>query len=280
MHFMMADNVQQVTYTAEQFAPLFAAEDHHFWFRSRNRCIAAALRSLSDFASIQEVLEVGCGTGVVLAQLQKLFPRGRVVGMDLFEEGLKFARKRFSGTLIQGDIFQYSFNQSFDLIGAFDVIEHLDEDEKIIERFRQQLRPGGHLILTVPAHQSLWSYFDEVAHHRRRYAVSELERKLAAAGFSGIYVTPFMSALFPLMWIKRRLVGERADKLSKADGKDRQAAAESDLQINPLMNLLMNLLLRPEAFLIAHGRRVPFGTSLLAIASRSENSVNAPSYAK
>src|SRR5438477_1825516 len=108
---MERDAASRATYTAEQFAPLFAAEDRHFWFRSRNRCIAVALRSLPEFATIREVLEVGCGTGVVLAELQRLFPAARVIGMDLFEEGLKFARQRFQGTLIQGDVFQHSFEQ-------------------------------------------------------------------------------------------------------------------------------------------------------------------------
>src|SRR5690349_11952219 len=108
MLFMGHDALsERTTYTAEQFAPLFAAEDQHFWFRSRNRCIDAALRSLSDFSSIREVLEVGCGTGVVLAQLQRLFPNGRIIGMDLFDEGLKFARQRFKGALIQGDVLQH-----------------------------------------------------------------------------------------------------------------------------------------------------------------------------
>lgn len=280
MLFMEHDATgRQATYTAEQFAPLFAAEDRHFWFRSRNRCLEAALRSVPDFTSIREVLEVGCGTGVVLAQLQRLFPNGRIIGMDLFDEGLKFARQRFKGTLIQGDVFQYSFDRSFDLIGAFDVIEHLDEDEKILRRFYEQLRPGGHLIITVPAHQSLWSYFDEVAHHRRRYAVADLERKLADAGFSRIYVTQFMSALFPLMWIKRRLLGEKATKLSEADAHQRQAAVESDLKINPLVNWFMDLLLWPEAFFVSRHWRIPLGTSLLALATRPEKPVNSISHA-
>ena len=280
MLFMEHDATgRQATYTAEQFAPLFAAEDRHFWFRSRNRCLEAALRSVPDFTSIREVLEVGCGTGVVLAQLQRLFPNGRIIGMDLFDEGLKFARQRFKGTLIQGDVFQYSFDRSFDLIGAFDVIEHLDEDEKILRRFYEQLRPGGHLIITVPAHQSLWSYFDEVAHHRRRYAVADLERKLADAGFSRIYVTQFMSALFPLMWIKRRLLGEKATKLSEADAHRRQAAVESDLKINPLVNWFMDLLLWPEAFFVSRHWRIPLGTSLLALATRPEKPVNSISHA-
>jgi SAM-dependent methyltransferase len=269
----------RATYTAEQFAPLFAAEDRHFWFRSRNRCIEAALRSVSDFTSIREVLEVGCGTGVVLAQLQRLFPNGRIIGMDLFDEGLKFARQRFKGTLIQADIFQHTFGNSFDLIGAFDVIEHLDEDEKILRRFHEQLRSGGHLVITVPAHQSLWSYFDEVAHHRRRYAARDLRRKLADAGFCGIYVTQFMSALFPLMWIKRRLVGEKATKLCEADAHRLQAAVESDLKINPMINWFTDLLLRPEAFFVSRHWRIPLGTSLLALAVRPEKSANSSSHA-
>lgn len=276
---MERETTGTATYTAEQFAPLFAAEDRHFWFRSRNRCIAAGLRSLPDFAAIREVLEVGCGTGVVLAELQRLFPAGRVIGMDLFAEGLKFARQRFQGPLVQGDVFQYSFEQPFDLIGAFDVIEHLDDDEKILRRLWQQIRPGGHLIITVPAHQSLWSYFDEVAHHRRRYASAELRHKLAAAGFTEIYVTQFMAALFPIMWIKRRLLGEVATQLAHADPKQRQAAVESDLQVHPLVNWLFEMMLAPEAFFIARRFTLPFGSSLLAIATRPAETVNPSAHA-
>ncbi len=106
----MVPEALRPSYRADSFAPLFSAEDRHFWFRSRNRCISNALRSLPDFSSIHEVLEVGCGTGVVLAQLQRLFPNGTVTGMDLFEEGLNFARQRFQGKLIQGDIFKHAFH--------------------------------------------------------------------------------------------------------------------------------------------------------------------------
>jgi len=265
---MERDAATHATYTAEQFAPLFAAEDRHFWFRSRNRCIAAGLRSLPQFAAIRDVLEVGCGNGVVLAELQRLFPGGKVIGMDLFEEGLKFARQRFHGTLIQGDVFQHTFAEPFDLIGAFDVIEHLDDDERILRRFWQQIRPGGHLMITVPAHQGLWSYFDDVAHHRRRYAPAGLESKLVSAGFTELYVTQFMAALFPPMWLKRRLLGEGAAKLSRANPQQRQAAVESDLKIHPLVNWMFELWLRPEVFFISRRWRLPLGTSLLALARR------------
>jgi SAM-dependent methyltransferase len=89
---MERDAGSGATYSAEQFAPLFVAEDRQFWFRSRNRCIGAVLRLLPEFSAIRDVLEVGCGTGVVLAELQPLFPAGRVIGMDLFE-GMSRSRK-------------------------------------------------------------------------------------------------------------------------------------------------------------------------------------------
>src|SRR5690242_1547509 len=98
---MGCDIAQRPSYSAEHFAPLFAAEDRHFWFRSRNRCIASVLRSLPNFAEIREVMEVGCGTGVVLAELERVLPDANLTGVDLFEEGLEFARRRFQGTLKQ-----------------------------------------------------------------------------------------------------------------------------------------------------------------------------------
>jgi 2-polyprenyl-3-methyl-5-hydroxy-6-metoxy-1,4-benzoquinol methylase len=253
----------EANYDPEFYSALFAAEDRHFWFRSRNRCIVAALRSLPDFAETREVLEVGCGTGVVLAELHRLFPDGRVIGMDLFPEGLVYARRRFAGTLIQGNVFDHVFEQSFDLLAAFDVIEHLDDDEKILRRFREQLRPGGHLIVTVPAHMCLWSYFDEAAHHRRRYSARELRSKLTAAGFTVIHLTLFMSLLFPLMWLKRVLLrGRRATRSTL------HSASTSDLAVHPVINGLMDFGLRPEAALIARRIPIPLGTSLLALATR------------
>jgi SAM-dependent methyltransferase len=188
--------------------------------------------------------------------------------MDLFEEGLRFARQRFQGRLIQGDIFQTSFPRQFDMIGAFDVIEHLDDDTGLLDRLWHLLRPGGHLVLTVPAHQALWSYFDEAAGHRRRYAPHDLKLKLATAGFSRPFVTQFMAALFPAMWLKRRFVGEAANNLSKATASQQQVAAESDLRIHPVLNSIFELLLSPEPWLISHRIRIPLGTSLLCLAQR------------
>jgi len=255
------------TYRAEHFEPLFAAEDSHFWFRSRNRCIAAATRLIPDVGSVKDVIEHGCGTGFVLAELQRLFPRARVIGADLFAEGLALARRRFSGPLIQTDVLHCNFRDAFDLVGLFDVLEHLDDDLQALRALRQQLRPGGRLLLTVPAHMALWSDYDGASGHRRRYSRHELVARLAEAGFEVEYCTEFMCVLLPLLFVRRRL-GWGCARVGKepADAADR---IKMELQINPLLNRALELLLRPEPWWIKHKRRLPGGTSLLALAERT-----------
>jgi SAM-dependent methyltransferase len=253
------------SYSAENFDELFAAEDGHFWFRARNRCIAAATSLLPDVNAIQDVLEHGCGTGFVLAELQRLFPNANVTGADLFAEGLALARQRFAGPLVQTDLLKCEFRNAFDLIGLFDVLEHLDDDVQVLRALREQLRPGRWLLLTVPAHMALWSDYDTASGHRRRYSRAQLQARLNQAGFRVEYCTEFMCALVPLIFLRRRLWWRR----SKA-GENPATAPERikhELQINPLLNRMLELILRPEAWWIRRGRRLPGGSSLLALAA-------------
>ena len=149
-------------YDPYYFAPLAAIEDRHFWFRARNRTLAALLARLTaPLADGYRVLEVGCGTGNVLRVLEQTCRRGLVVGMDLYGEGLTFARGRTHCPLVRGDMSHPPFEARFDLIGLFDVLEHLADDRRVLRDVRAMLAPGGRLVLTVPAHPELWSYFDE-----------------------------------------------------------------------------------------------------------------------
>ena len=163
----------------------------------------------------------------VLSTLQKACPLGLVVGMDLYAEGLAFARNRTSCPLVQGDIEQPGFGSQFDLIGAFDVVEHLPDDLRVFRSLHAMLKPRGILLLTVPAHQSLWSYFDEVSHHCRRYEPSDLRRKLNQTGFEIEFLTQFMASIYPLLWFVRRfrsLQGKLEN--SKSADMDRDLAIE------------------------------------------------------
>ena len=256
------------SYDPSYFAPLFAIEDRHFWFRARNRVIATLVSQITaGLAPGYRVLEVGCGTGNVLRILEQACPRGVAVGMDLFAEGLQYARQRTTCPLVQGDMHVPPFGTQFDLIGLFDLLEHLPDDMQVLRNLHAMLAPEGVLLLTVPAHPSLWSYFDEASHHCRRYKPSELESKLVGTGYRVEYLTQFMASIFPLVWLGRLLV-TLFNRQPASDASGTRDLASHDLRITPVMNEILNWLLAQEARLLGRRQSLPIGTSLLAVARR------------
>lgn len=251
------------------FVPhLRAAEDRHFWFVARNEILTALLSGLEPtLPAGYRVLEVGCGDGNTLRVLTRVCRRGVVFGMDLQAEGLDFARPRVDCALVRGDIVRSPFTPAtrFHVIAMFDVIEHIDEESDVLAAVRMMLAPDGLLMLTVPASPQLWSAFDEAAGHRRRYTVEGLRARLIQAGFRVEYLSPFMAALYPLAWIRRRV----ARRPVTAEGAFE--FARRDLRIVPVINPLLRWFLSREARLIAARARLPFGTSLIAVARPSDS---------
>ena len=249
------------------FDTLDAVEDRHFWFRARRRVVGTVLRQLTaNLAPGYHVLELGCGTGGMLRLMADCAPGGRVTGMDLFDQGLRHARARCGDrcALVRGDVRRAPFQEAFQVVGMFDVLEHVADDLAVLADVRGMLAPGGAVLLTVPAHMSLWSYFDEAAHHARRYAQEELSSKLRRAGFEVEYVTQFFRAIYPLVWL-----GRRAKQLTGRRG-DARAMTENELRITPGLNALLDLALRGDARRVARRRQSRGrGTSLLAIGRRA-----------
>jgi SAM-dependent methyltransferase len=259
-------NAGPASYDPRYFPLLYQVEDRHFWFRGRNLAIAAMVkRSLPDLPPGCRVLECGCGTGNVLQMLERLGDRVTVVGMDLFAEGLLYARQRTRAFLVQGDLHSPPFGVRFDLVGLFDVLEHMPDDHQVLRDLRALVADGGRLLLTVPAHPQLWSYFDEASHHCRRYKRDELLEKLHEAGYEAECVTYLMASLLAAAWLGRRLaalLGSRpAGQAARAD----QLAAR-ELRTLPVVNAALELLLRMEAGLLAYRGSLPWGTSLLVTA--------------
>jgi SAM-dependent methyltransferase len=264
----MDASLQAASFTfdpAHSFARLFAAEDRHFWFRSRNKVLAAVVCGLvKGLPPGYRVLEVGCGTGNVLRVLEAVCAGAEVTGMDLHEEGLAYARRRVRCRVVAGDVNASSFPEPFDLIGLFDVLEHLPDDSRILRTLYAALRPGGRLLLTVPAHQSLWSYADEYGGHYRRYSSGQLRAALEGAGFRVEHQTQFMLLLYPFLKLARLRNGRQAAR----SPQEKQEQTLRELEPPGLLNALLYGLLRWEAWWVGRGGRLPLGTSLLAVARK------------
>lgn len=125
------------------------------------------------------------------------------------------------------------------------------------------LNPGGILFITVPACNSLWSYFDQVSHHFRRYEKYELEEKITTVGYNIEYITYYMSGIFPFVWLKRKIfkINDQKAKTSEINTQ----IIEKEFHINTILNKFFNLILSREIKIIGERRPLPFGTSLMGI---------------
>ena len=177
----------------------------------------------------------------------------RVAGSELHAEGLPFAARRAPGAeLMQMDARRIPFCAEFDVVGAFDVLEHIEEDEQVLRGIFDACRPGGGVLLTVPQHAWLWSRRDEIARHRRRYSRRELLAKLASAGFRRPWATSFVSLLLPLMALSRR----------------RKDVSSAELEVGDAANRVLLAVMALERGLIRAGLRLPAGGSLLVAAHK------------
>ena len=248
-------------FDADGVRRLLAAEDRHFWFRARNETIAALVSgTFKELPRGFRVLEVGCGSGNVLRVLQRMAGgRASVEGLELSREAAEAARLRTGLSVTTGYLADLDPSASFDVIVAFDVLEHIADERGLLRQMTDRLRPRGRLILTVPAHPSLWSPFDVASGHERRYTPRTLTRALRAAGFDIEYTTYFMSVLFPVMWLRRRLL--------TGEERDMGAILDSEFRIVPGVNQLAYQVLRQEARIVKARRHLPMGTSLAAIAT-------------
>jgi len=256
-------------YNPQHYAQLDTTEDRHFWFKGRCRILEVLLRQITR--SLQpgyRVLEVGCGNGSMLATLQRVCPKGEVIGMDLHLEGLRRARSRTTCPLVQGSLNHSPFGGKFTVVGMFDVLEHISDERSALLSVYDLLLPDGLFILMVPAHMSLWSHFDVEADHCRRYSVSYLCRCLSSAGFEVEYLTQFFGILYPLIWLMRRIRGVCRPEADGGEVAGGAAVVSRELGFASWANELLLWLLCGELPLIARRWTLPLGTSLLALARK------------
>jgi SAM-dependent methyltransferase len=245
-------------FKSNYFSELARLEEANFWFLSRNKLIMWALENFCP--NFQSLLEIGCGTGYVLSGISKKFPRSTLFGSEIFIAGLGFAAARLpSAKFMQMDARSIPFENEFDVIGAFDVLEHVKQDETVLAQMYLALKPKGLMLITVPQHAWLWSPIDDYACHERRYAAPDLHQKIEAAGFRVIRSTSFVTTLLPAMMISRFLQKKVTDK--KFD-------ATAELKISPWLNSLFVRMLSAELALIKKGFNFPVGGSRLVVATK------------
>jgi len=230
-------------------------DEYHWWYRGRRLILTAELRQLPLPAGAQ-LLDAGCGSGRTLLELQRY---GSVSGIELSSQAAELARARGDFDVRIGRLEELPWDpQTFDLVTCMDVIEHTPDDRATLRELRRVCKPGGWLLLTVPAYQSLWSVHDEVNYHYRRYVRAMLRSAAGGAGWEVRRMTSFNTLLLAPAAAVRIAQRWRAPVVN--------GDYSSELKIGPAW--LNNLLERPmrwEASWLGKGHTLPAGLSLLAL---------------
>lgn len=244
------------------YGRFFAIEERYWWSVGTRRLFFALLDRLA-LRRDARVLDVGCGTGIMLHELAARFDTA--AGLDYSALALEFCRQRGLRRLIRGDATRLPYaSDSVDVALALDVVEHLDDDAGCVAELARVCRPGGHVLVHVPAFPFLWSDKDVLNHHRRRYRRAGLRALIEAAGLEVRHLTHFNSTVFPLAAGMAALRGGGAATTAPADG----AASLDALYALPApLNRALTALLGVEGAL-AQRLAVPFGMSLVCLARK------------
>jgi len=250
-------------YHPEALAILSNLEKNNFWYISRNVVLKIIFKKFLK-SKICDVLEVGCGNGIVLSALSEL-KNLRLTGADIYLTGIKFAKTQVPGVnFIQINAEEIPFENSFDAVGCFDVLEHIENDRKVLTQLYKTLKRNSHLFITVPQYQWLWSEIDEIDRHKRRYSRNEIIEKVKKAGFAVQYVNCFAFAIFPLVLISR---------FSRKRKKENATISNSpvyypEIQISPITNFILRAIMRIDEFCYRANIKIPFGSSILLVATK------------
>jgi SAM-dependent methyltransferase len=254
---VMNDNVAELPPIAEAtMGSMLSYDDHHWWFRGRRRVLRAELDALA-LSPDSQILDAGCGSG---RTMQLLADYGHVSGVELSEQAAAVARQRGLGPVEIGQVETLPWpDASFDLITCLDVVEHTPDERVTLAELLRVCRPGGYLLVTVPAYEALWSRHDEISRHYRRYSRHTLRRAATAVGWEPVRLTSFNSLLLLPAAVVR--LAQRGPEQPESD--------TTDLDIGPAwMNSVLEWPLRLEARWLRGGHSLPLGLSLLGVLRR------------
>lgn len=235
------------------FDHMAATEDHHWWFVGRRAVISALIRGIG-LPRDGDILEAGCGTGGNIAMLQRF---GRVAAFEPHIDALAYTRQRHPDIDVREgrlpDALPHE-SEGFDLVAALDVLEHVEDDRSSARALAAVVKPGGWLLVTVPAHQALWGSHDRRLHHLRRYGRADLLAMFDSGSLELVRFTAFNSLLSPVA-IAYRL----AERFTGLDLGNQERVPP------PLLNSALGRVFSTESWLIARGMSIPAGISYAAV---------------
>ena len=243
----------------EEYERMYRFEDRYWWFIARRHLITSLLESHYPRGGQLQILDIGCGTGAMLDELK---PFGTVVGADFSPEALQFCVTRGApAELARADVRRLPFaDGAFDVVTAMDIIEHIDDDKAAASEIFRVLKPGGRLLVTVPAFSSLWSEHDEALHHFRRYTTPRLQDLFQRVGLHVQKISYTVTALFLPIWAYRQL----SNMLPKQRGSEKKANL---IHFTGPVNQALLSLSQWETRLV-QTVRLPFGVSVVCVAEK------------
>ncbi|WP_375427965.1 class I SAM-dependent methyltransferase [uncultured Sphingomonas sp.] len=235
-----------------------AHDSTHWWYRARRDILHDYLRRYGDLPGDARILEIGCGTGHNLPMLARF---GRVDAIEIDPAAGKIAGERLGRPVGDAPLPELPGIPpgSYDLIAVLDVVEHIADDVAALRAMGERLRPGGKILIAVPAHQWLWSAHDVVNHHHRRYGKRTLTAAIEHAGLKPVRMRWFNSILFPLAAAARI-----AGKLTGRDDSDDSPPPRP-------LNKLFETIFRLERHLVGRVPMTP-GVSIVTLAVPSGSS--------
>jgi 2-polyprenyl-3-methyl-5-hydroxy-6-metoxy-1,4-benzoquinol methylase len=260
VYFFNNDVDDYENYDAKNLDVLYKYENRHFWFKNRKDVIVGIFDKYVK--KTDQVIEIGAGTGSVARDLLK---NGYDISVgEIHSLGLEYAKTYGIKGRFQVDIFESPFQEHFDVVSMFDVLEHFEDESSALRNVHSMLKMGGKLVLTVPAHQWLWNRDDEIAFHKRRYTLKYLSEILELNGFEIVKSKHFFLAILPLLYLRTFLHPSKGNYDIK---KDQQ---EYDMSMNPLINWVLDKITCFENMLMKNYHPL-FGGSIICVARKKRS---------
>lgn len=241
-----------------EYRKLAAIEDRMWYFRALHAHGERELLAALPRNGAAAILDAGCGTAGFIRRLASHRPQWQWTGVDLEPLALELARERAGekAKIVEASVTALPFpDGAFDAVTSLDVIYHVQDDAAALRQFFRVLRPGGAVVLNVPAYRWLWSYHDEATHARRRYGRDELLTKIREAGFVEARATHWNTLPFPLVVARRKLLPA--------------PRGGSDVEVFPApVEGAFNVAMSLERGWLRGVGRLPFGSSILAVARK------------